>query len=1205
MKKLLTVCLLVFAFFAALFALAGCGKTAPTFQGISVTAADRASFLPTETVGNAGESSKGEGEIAGDLLGAENSFDREEPFGKKIEDVLTGGMQAPEGSSDVLTVAPREKIHINIHLRNPDKAVITSVTVNGKRYASADFEDGTDAEKIVLSHEVTSEGGVLEFRVDAVTYQDGERDRDVLIGENRTALVGVAVESPISAAISEVSYGLDTLAFTVFAEDPYGLLDFSNGTLKAVVYDGAGIVAEKILSIGETAVLFEGLRPNTVYQYAVVGYYNDLSEEGFGLRMLAKDALRTESAVLFDEAVLEKDVLTFAFSRHEGWQNGEITSLALYEGDQLLRELAADAVRVDGLFGTKTYRLVAEYAFGGKTESISLSVKVRQKQKPDFTMTTMTKETDSTYFALNITDPDGAGEVTKAVLSWGSESMLLENTTEYLLTGLLSDMRYTVRITYTYDLNDGNGPQEIEKVQSVVTLKKTAPQVRHKGTTTCDSAEGEFFFEDKDRTLVSYRMELYRKNQLVAESGLGPYRFTGLEYYAGYSLELFYVYDMNDGQGEQTGTYGINFRTQPYIEITKFTAEQDGPIFPGETIRFSAELENPSELRVQYITVSGQIYPVTSDSTLKKIYVEIPYDPRYVTGGKDGLELEQLTVRDHYQVTASKDKWMIPVTLVGDLSVEKIEFVNQSFVPIEWGTPAEKVYVLITLDNYLGYTLDSVIVNGKAVTELHRVTKNRWYYEIDPSLGWNFQTLSTVTYHLDSYQGSSPVGMGKSAQYYKVASEEPQYITEAQDLLHMNGGLLYVLQNDIDLAGMDWVPSDFDGILQGNGHVIRNLTASYREGVVYGGLFANASGFVEDLLLEGVQIEAVPEAVDGVRDATFLEAYVYCGALAGRVADGGFLDLRNCHVDETSFLHATAKDTVYVGGLVGYGRVNASNCSGGAQILAETYSASTSVIAGGLFGAIPSYGGAILQITDCVHTGAVYGVASAPAPEGRLLAFCGGIVGSLERVEVRRCANRGSVSAVAMILDASTLASLGANAAYAEAGGIAGRGINIAVADCINTGEISAGGTADLLRQYSVAIGGIVGYAKGGEGIQSSINFGVVAAISAYVYKAYVGGIAGITESAVQGCLNIGDIGAIGIFDTRYCIVGGTAGDVWTEGTVERCYSRVSANGENGGICDSSMWNSKEFYTGVLGWSEKVWDLSSLDLENGKGPELK
>ncbi len=37
----------------------------------------------------------------------------------------------------------------------------------------------------------------------------------------------------------------------------------------------------------------------------------------------------------------------------------------------------------------------------------------------------------------------------------------------------------------------------------------------------------------------------------------------------------------------------------------------------------------------------------------------------------------------------------------------------------------------------------------------------------------------------------------------------------------------------------------------------------------------------------------------------------------------------------------------------------------------------------------------------------------------------------------------------------------------------------------------------------------------------------------------------------------------------------------------------------------STQLNAKSFYTDTLGWSEDVWNLDDLDIENGKYPTLK
>ncbi len=64
----------------------------------------------------------------------------------------------------------------------------------------------------------------------------------------------------------------------------------------------------------------------------------------------------------------------------------------------------------------------------------------------------------------------------------------------------------------------------------------------------------------------------------------------------------------------------------------------------------------------------------------------------------------------------------------------------------------------------------------------------------------------------------------------------------------------YVLDNDIDLAGADWVPIEFNGTLNGNGHLIKNLTIT--DGTNNAGLFGTLSSSVviSNLGFENVNI---------------------------------------------------------------------------------------------------------------------------------------------------------------------------------------------------------------------------------------------------------------------------------------------------------------------------------------------------------------
>ena len=180
-----------------------------------------------------------------------------------------------------------------------------------------------------------------------------------------------------------------------------------------------------------------------------------------------------------------------------------------------------------------------------------------------------------------------------------------------------------------------------------------------------------------------------------------------------------------------------------------------------------------------------------------------------------------------------------------------------------------------------------------------------------------------------------------------------------------------VLVNDLDLGGKYWMPKDFAGIFDGQGHTLSNLQV--REGVKSNWWSTNSGFFAllgDDNTTEyETKICYVQNLT--LKDANVDTASVDSGAiLAGRV--GNDVIIENCHVSGK----ITAK---YAGGLVGKVTVNNYNegidhdyirrCSVNATVIAPKY------YAGGLVSQIDwgndSYGS--LTIEDCYVTGLVQG----------------------------------------------------------------------------------------------------------------------------------------------------------------------------------------------------------------------------------------
>jgi len=135
----------------------------------------------------------------------------------------------------------------------------------------------------------------------------------------------------------------------------------------------------------------------------------------------------------------------------------------------------------------------------------------------------------------------------------------------------------------------------------------------------------------------------------------------------------------------------------------------------------------------------------------------------------------------------------------------------------------------------------------------------------------------------------------------------------------------YALEADIDLGGADWVPLDFSGTLEGNGHVLYNMKVHSTGGshaLTYDG---NRKEY--DTALAGL-FAKTENAV--IRDLTLLNARVdvisdeNCFA-AGLAAYTDKTVIENCYVYGRMDLTTTAT-MVGVGGIVGFGSGSITDC---------------------------------------------------------------------------------------------------------------------------------------------------------------------------------------------------------------------------------------------------------------------------------------
>ena len=634
-------------------------KQVPVYQGMSISsmesgpsllAGEGRTVLPISYLGDHGPS-------AGGYRDHNQSIDQSKPFGEgasaPVEEEAADSLKV-EGAADKIYYAkPNEEIYITIHISNPDSYEILSFTLNGKKYSSYMFEDGSDMENLILKVNVGEVEGIVEYTIDAIKYVDGTQIKDVRMEGDQTVRAGVATDKQPVAQISGETVGLYDFRLNVTVSDPLSLIERSLGEIWAVLYDGEQLVGMQQLEIGKTeSVIFDGLSDSTVYQYAVVAYYDALDGTGIHYYALAKKAFCTRTVLAFDSITVAQERISFACAWDQAINHKALTSVQLYQNGALVREIDRDATAVDGLLSNTEYTLVVHFKNKGADDTVELVFRTAAKATPVVAIVDPTKTQTSVGFGINVTDPDQVGAITKIELLHGEDTpVVAENTGVRAFNGLLSNNTYTVRVTYTYDLNDGKGAQTSVKTLEIKTEAKATPVVAIVDPTKTQTSVGfGINVADPDQVGAITKIELLHGNDapIVAEH-VDVRAFSNLLSNNVYTLRVTYEYDLNDGKGKQTLTVTKDIQTEAKTVPTVLVSSAE---VTQTSVNFALSITDPDQVGAitKIELLHGNDTPVVANSLDVRSFVDLlsnnEYTVRitYIYNLNDGIGDHTLTL---------------------------------------------------------------------------------------------------------------------------------------------------------------------------------------------------------------------------------------------------------------------------------------------------------------------------------------------------------------------------------------------------------------------------------------------------------------------------------------------------------------------------------------------------------------------------------
>ena len=492
-------------------------------------------------------------------------------------------------------VETNEVFLLNICFNNPKSYVIQSLTLNGVKYANYMFERESTMEILMLQVTAPAEPGYFKYTISDIQYADSTGIKEVDMSQgDETIKIGAGYSNIPSATITK-EVGTTKVVFEITINDPHGLI--GDNELAVYLSDGKNALHTSTLVVGTQVIEFTNLEMSKLYQVGVAAVFDNLDGRNLHQEWLCKETFLTNAGINIHDIVAGKTSIDFQVDTLDS--AAIITSIKLYDKNTqtAVDQIGPNDRKFENVLSDHDYVIIIDYKYtitdGTKSDWVSAeNIHTDAKTVPTINFGECTSDKNSIAFNTIVDDPDNVLSETKVELVKGSNIISTSlNTLSGSFEQLLSNNDYTLKLSYSYDLNNGNGAVTGQITKNIRTKAMVVPTVTISNCTKDKtSISYSISTSDEDNVLTINGVKLLKGEQVVQENSSDlSGSFAGLLSNNSYTVEVDYSYDLCDGLGVVNKTVSKAVITDAKEEGQVKIARKTEPLNGNQTLQYSLE----------------------------------------------------------------------------------------------------------------------------------------------------------------------------------------------------------------------------------------------------------------------------------------------------------------------------------------------------------------------------------------------------------------------------------------------------------------------------------------------------------------------------------------------------------------------------------------------------------------------------------------